>query len=197
MSDERGEDIIHKVQTAPAPTAADDERLDDAANQDMPTADGEENEAAAVAADGNEAANDTALQAMAANTDSAANQTAVSATGTEDPVDVTAALAVPETKPVAEAAPTPPRLPFDVGFIRDIPVHISVELGRSKMTIKDVMGLGQGSAIVLANLEGESLDIRANKRLIAKGEVLVENDKYGIRIKEIITSRERLDQLMP
>jgi flagellar motor switch protein FliN/FliY len=64
------------------------------------------------------------------------------------------------------------------------------------MAIKDVMGLGQGSAVVLANLEGELLDIRANNRLIAKGEVLVENDKYGIRIREIIASRERLDQLM-
>ncbi len=64
------------------------------------------------------------------------------------------------------------------------------------MAIKDVMALGPGSAVVLANLEGEALDIRANNRLIAKGEVLVENDKYGIRIKEIITSRERLDQLM-
>ena len=85
---------------------------------------------------------------------------------------------------------------FDVGFIRDIPVHISVELGRRKLAIKDVLGLGKGSAIVLSNLEGEALDIRANNRLIAKGEVLVENDKYGIRIKEIITSRERLDQLM-
>ena len=89
-----------------------------------------------------------------------------------------------------------PKRSFDVGFIRDIPVHISVELGRRKMAIKDVLGLGKGAAIVLSNLEGEALDIRANNRLIAKGEVLVENDKYGIRIKEIITSRERLDQLM-
>jgi flagellar motor switch protein FliN/FliY len=64
------------------------------------------------------------------------------------------------------------------------------------MAIKDVMALGRGSAFILANLEGDSLDIRANNRLIAKGEVLVENDKYGIRIKEIITSRERIDQLM-
>lgn len=87
-------------------------------------------------------------------------------------------------------------MPFDVGFIHDIPVHISVELSRSRMAIKDVMALGRGSAFILANLEGDSLDIRANNRLIAKGEVLVENDKYGIRITEIITSRERLDQLM-
>jgi flagellar motor switch protein FliN len=102
----------------------------------------------------------------------------------------------PQGEHIAEAMSTPCEAPFDVGLIRDIPVHISVELGRSKMAIKDVMALGRGSAIVLANLEGEPLDIRANNRLIAKGEVLVENDKYGIRIKEIITSCERLDQLM-
>ena len=104
---------------------------------------------------------------------------------------------VPENtgRTVAEPSMVPKRA-FDVGLIRDIPVHISVELGRRKLAIKDVLGLGQGAAIVLSNLEGEALDIRANDRLIAKGEVLVENDKYGIRIKEIITSRERLDQLM-
>jgi flagellar motor switch protein FliN/FliY len=101
-----------------------------------------------------------------------------------------------KVNPSAKDAPAAAKLPFDVSFIRDIPVHISVELGRSKMAIKDVMELGRGSAVVLANLEGEALDIRANNRLIAKGEVLVENDKYGIRIKEIITSRERLDQLI-
>ena len=101
----------------------------------------------------------------------------------------------PTSLPV-DAQTMEPKRAFDVGFIRDIPVHISVELGRRKLAIKDVLGLGKGSAIVLSNLEGEALDIRANNRLIAKGEVLVENDKYGIRIKEIITSRERLDQLM-
>jgi flagellar motor switch protein FliN/FliY len=100
-----------------------------------------------------------------------------------------------EVHPAVQDVSNTVKLPFDVGFIRDIPVHISVELGRSKMAIKDVLGLGRGSAVVLANLEGEALDIRANNRLIAKGEVLVENEKYGIRIKEIITSRERLDQL--
>ena len=108
--------------------------------------------------------------------------------GTEEPE-------APTSLP-ADGQTMEPKRAFDVGFIRDIPVHISVELGRRKLAIKDVLGLGKGSAIVLSNLEGEALDIRANNRLIAKGEVLVENDKYGIRIKEIITSRERLDQLM-
>ena len=84
----------------------------------------------------------------------------------------------------------------NVSFIRDIPVHIVVELGRTKMNIKDILGIGKGSAIVLSNLEGETLDIRANNRLIAKGEVLVENDKYGIRIKEIVGAAERVGRLV-
>ena len=91
---------------------------------------------------------------------------------------------------------TCPNLPGNVGFIKDIPVHISVELGRTKMYIKDILGLGKGSAIILSNLEGETLDILANNRLIAKGEVLVENDKYGIRIREILDTRERVGQLV-
>ena len=87
-------------------------------------------------------------------------------------------------------------MPENVSFIEDIPVHIVVELGRTKMNIKDILGLGKGSAIVLSNLEGETLDIRANNRLIAKGEVLVENDKYGIRIKEILGAAERAGRLI-
>lgn len=89
-----------------------------------------------------------------------------------------------------------PDLSRNVAFIRDIPVHISVELGRTKMQLKDLLGLGKGSAIVLSNLEGESLDILANNRLVAKGEVLVENDKYGIRIREIVGAAERVGRLV-
>ena len=102
--------------------------------------------------------------------------------------------------PTSASGPVPeepcPGLPKNVGFIKDIPVHISVELGRTKMHIKDILGLGKGSAIILSNLEGETLDILANNRLIAKGEVLVENDKYGIRIREIVDARERVGRLV-
>ncbi len=158
---------------AVAPPAAANERLDDAAIQDPLTN-----------TDAPEAAEKTAAPA---SIDASTTKAAVEPE--EGSVPATAASK-------AQSPSDQPAQPFDVGFIRDIPVHISVELGRRRMAIKDVMALGQGSAVVLANLEGELLDIRANNRLIAKGEVLVENDKYGIRIKEIIASRERLDQLM-
>ena len=110
--------------------------------------------------------------------------------GRPDPAGESAPSAAPAPEP-AEA-----QMPLNVAFIRDIPVHISVELGRTKMNIKDILGLGRGSAVVLANLEGESLDILANNRLIAKGEVLVENDKYGIRIREIVGAAERVGRLV-
>jgi chemotaxis protein CheX len=184
-----------------ATAAAANERLDDAAIQEMlAAASKEKTEIAADDGAGNETLDDDAIQSLLANADDmqAGEQPAGPApadASTTETMPSTAEAPAPSAKG-EEASTDKPALPFNVGFIRDIPVHISVELERRRMAIKDVMGLGQGSAVVLANLEGELLDIRANNRLIAKGEVLVENDKYGIRIREIIASRERLDQLM-
>ncbi len=188
-------------QTPAAPNAEDPQRLDDNAIQDLLAAANAEKQDGATEANGNETLDDDAIQALLADANTAQAEQQSPAEGPEapEPAQTTADASPPpasQHKETAEPETARSGLPFDVSFIRDIPVHISVELGRSRMAIKDVMGLGQGSAVVLANLEGESLDIRANNRLIAKGEVLVENDKYGIRIKEIITSRERLDQLM-
>lgn len=120
---------------------------------------------------------------------------AESAPAVAPPTATTSAVEVSSSE--ADAGGTPEASLLDnMGFIRDIPVHISVELGRTKMNIKNILGLGKGSAIVLSNLEGETLDIRANNRLIAKGEVLVENDKYGIRIREILDAGERVGRLV-
>ena len=102
-----------------------------------------------------------------------------------------ASMPPPAAAPAAVEGPAPDNL----GFILDIPVRITVELGRGKMAIKDLLKLGKGSPLVLANLEGEPLDILANNRLIAKGEVLVEHEKYGIRITEVVNPRERFKTL--
>lgn len=80
-------------------------------------------------------------------------------------------------------------------FILDIPLEISVELGRSRMIIEDLLKLGQGSVIELTRLAGETLDVLANQRLIAKGEVVVINEKFGVRLTEIISPRERIERL--
>ncbi len=83
----------------------------------------------------------------------------------------------------------------DINLISDIPVKLSVEFGRTKMTIKDLLGLSQGSAVTLDGLAGEPLDILVNDYLIARGEVVVIGDKYAIRITEIITPSERIRRL--
>lgn len=83
----------------------------------------------------------------------------------------------------------------DMDFILDIPLKISVELGRTEMEISDLLKLGQGSVIELSKLAGESLEIMANRRLIAKGEVVVVNEKYGVRLTEIISPAERIERL--
>ncbi|GED22857.1 flagellar motor switch protein FliN [Halomonas halmophila] len=86
-------------------------------------------------------------------------------------------------------------LPRDLEMIMDIPVKLTVELGRTRLTIKQLLELAQGSVIELEGLAGEPMDILINGYLIAQGEVVVIEDKYGIRITEIITPSERVQKL--
>jgi len=83
----------------------------------------------------------------------------------------------------------------DIDLIMDIPVKLTVELGRARMTIKELLRLTQGSVVALEGLAGEPLDILINGYLIAQGEVVVVNDKYGVRITDIITPSERMRRL--
>ncbi|MFZ7125720.1 MAG: flagellar motor switch protein FliN [Desulfobacterales bacterium] len=84
----------------------------------------------------------------------------------------------------------------NIDFIMDIPVEVVVELGRTRIAIKELLKLNKGAAVVLSNLEGEPVDIIANKKLIARGEVLVEKERYGIRVTEVVSSSERVRHLM-
>lgn len=83
----------------------------------------------------------------------------------------------------------------DLEMILDIPVQLTVELGRTKMPIKNLLQLAQGSVVELAGMAGEPLDVMINGFLIAQGEVVVVNDKLGIRLTDIITPSERLRRL--
>lgn len=83
----------------------------------------------------------------------------------------------------------------NMDFVLDIPLEVTVELGRTKMLINDLLKLGQGSVIELTKLAGESLDILANQKAIARGEVVVVNEKYGIRLTEVISPMERIERL--
>jgi flagellar motor switch protein FliN/FliY len=80
-------------------------------------------------------------------------------------------------------------------FILDIPLKVTVELGRSKMAIRDILQLAQGSVIELAKFAGEPLEVLVNDKLIARGEVVVVNEKFGIRLTDIISPVERIEQL--
>lgn len=112
----------------------------------------------------------------------------------------TAATAVPQAvkQPVFEqlsAAHTAAGAQHDIDLILDIPVQLTVELGRTRVPIKQVLSLAQGSVIELDGLAGEPMDVMVNGCLIAQGEVVVVNDKFGIRLTDIVTPAERIRRL--
>jgi flagellar motor switch protein FliN/FliY len=86
-------------------------------------------------------------------------------------------------------------LPDNIEFILDIPLRVSVELGRTKMLVNDLLQLGQGSVIELQKLAGEPMEVYVNDKLIARGEVVVVNEKFGVRLTDIISPQERIEQL--
>ena len=83
----------------------------------------------------------------------------------------------------------------NLDLLLDIPLEITIELGRTRMLINDLLKLGQGSVIELSKEAGDTLEILANNRLIAKGDVVVVNKKYGIRLTEVISPMERVERL--
>lgn len=80
-------------------------------------------------------------------------------------------------------------------FILDIPLEVTVELGRTKLLIHELLKLGQGSVIELSKLAGETLEILANQKLIARGEAVVINEKFGVRLTEVVSPMERIERL--
>ncbi|BEP37112.1 hypothetical protein GmRootV59_40840 [Variovorax sp. V59] len=85
--------------------------------------------------------------------------------------------------------------PVDVERILDVPVQLTAELGRTRITIKSLLQLSQGSVVELDGLAGQPLDVLINGYLIAQGEVVVVNEKYGIRLTDIVTPSERMQKL--
>ena len=84
---------------------------------------------------------------------------------------------------------------YDLGFVLDIPLELSVEFGKVKIVINDLIQLGQGSIIELNKSVGDPLEIYINGKLIARGEVVVVDDKFGIRVTDIISPIERVKSL--
>ncbi|MGZ3687735.1 MAG: flagellar motor switch protein FliN [Bdellovibrionota bacterium] len=95
--------------------------------------------------------------------------------------------------PAQNKAGAPPVQSLD--FILDIPLKVTVELGRAKMAIREILQMAQGSVVELAKFAGEPLEVLVNDKLIARGEVVVVNEKFGIRLTDIISPVERIEQL--
>jgi flagellar motor switch protein FliN/FliY len=83
----------------------------------------------------------------------------------------------------------------DINFILDVPLELTVVIGRTKILVQELLQLGQGSVIALEKLAGEPMEVYVNDRLIGRGEVVVVNEKFGIRLTDIISPTERVRQL--
>jgi flagellar motor switch protein FliN len=83
----------------------------------------------------------------------------------------------------------------NLNLILDIPLKVTVELGRTKMPVSDLLNLTQGSVIELAKMAGEPMEVLVNDKLIARGEAVVVNEKFGVRLTDIISPTERIEQL--
>jgi flagellar motor switch protein FliN len=85
--------------------------------------------------------------------------------------------------------------PKNIDFILDIPMQVTVQVGSTKMIIRELLQLGQGSVIELEKLAGEPMEVLVNNKLVARGEVVVVNDKFGVRLTDVISATERVQQL--
>jgi flagellar motor switch protein FliN/FliY len=120
-------------------------------------------------------------------------------------------VATSGAKPTAsDTAPSPPAAPAsfpsldgggavpapkNIDFILDIPMQVTVQVGSTKMVIRELLQLGQGSVIELEKLAGEPMEVLVNNKLVARGEVVVVNEKFGIRLTDVISAAERVQQL--
>jgi flagellar motor switch protein FliN/FliY len=83
----------------------------------------------------------------------------------------------------------------DINFILDIPLEVTVVIGRTKILVQELLQLGQGSVVALEKLAGEPMEVYVNDRLIGRGEVVVVNERFGVRLTDIISPAERVRQL--
>jgi flagellar motor switch protein FliN/FliY len=84
----------------------------------------------------------------------------------------------------------------NLDFILDIPLQVTVELGRTKMLVKDILQLNQGAVVELTKLAGEPLDIFVNSKLVARGEAVVVGEKFGVRLVDIVSPNERVEKIL-
>jgi flagellar motor switch protein FliN/FliY len=116
-------------------------------------------------------------------------QTATQATGaSSEPSPQPASFPPVQSAETGEA-------PKNIDFILDIPMSVAVYVGSTKMAIRDLLQLAQGSVIELDKLAGEPMEVMVNNKLVARGEVVVVNEKFGIRLTDVVSAAERVQQL--
>ncbi|ALM83181.1 flagellar motor switch protein FliN [Bordetella sp. N] len=164
----------------------------DQAGGTSPSASGADDWADALAEQSNAATQSQADGLKAAEDPWAAAMAEQSATTSAAPSPAPQSAAKAVFKPLSGSGE---KATTDIDLIMDVPVQMTVELGRTRLTIKNLLQLGQGSVVELDGLAGEPMDIFVNGYLIAQGEVVVVDDKYGIRLTDIITPSERINRL--
>ncbi|MBI4000773.1 MAG: flagellar motor switch protein FliN [Nitrospira defluvii] len=118
----------------------------------------------------------------------------------------TTAQSGPTTTDTGEANPQPTSFPpvdnqcavpanKNIEFVLDIPLQVTVQIGSTRMLIRELLQLGQGSVIELNKLAGEPMEVLVNNKLVARGEVVVVNEKFGIRLTDVVSPNQRIQQL--
>ena len=118
----------------------------------------------------------------------------------EAPVETIEEQAAPPEMSASEATPSQDVLQnlaahANLDFLLDVPLQVTVELGRCKITIAELLKLSKGSVLELNKVAGEALDFRVNDRLVARGEAIVINDRFGVRLTNVISPTERMEKL--
>jgi flagellar motor switch protein FliN/FliY len=101
----------------------------------------------------------------------------------------------PPSENFAQSAAVQVNVPRDIGFILDIPLQLRMKVGRTKVDIGSLLTYGPGSVVELNKLAGEALDVYVNDKLIARGEAVVVNEKFGIRLTDVVSKTERIENL--
>lgn len=118
----------------------------------------------------------------------------VTNSGANAPTTAASPLLAPASFPSLDGGGAVPA-PKNLDFILDIPMQVTVQVGSTKMVIRELLQLGQGSVIELEKLAGEPMEVLVNNKLVARGEVVVVNEKFGIRLTDVISAAERVQQL--
>jgi|SRR6185295_2390959 len=122
------------------------------------------------------------------------NEVATSGTSTSTSAAASSPSPAPASFPSLDGGGAAPA-PKNIDFILDIPMQVTVQVGSTKMVIRELLQLGQGSVIELEKLAGEPMEVLVNNKLVARGEVVVVNEKFGIRLTDVISAAERVQQL--